>query len=338
MEQYEEKFKSMENKINDTPRLLQKKSTYIFDYDAAIKFTDEQNKVFWLWSEINLEKDIQDILVNFSDAEKHGVITVLKLFTHYELAVGNEYWGGRVKRTFKRPDIACMADCFSYFETNVHARFYNRINELLHLNTDEFYESYTKDDTLSERMKFIDAAVSDKDILYSLGVFSMVEGAILYASFAFLKHFQSQGKNKLRNLVAGIDFSVRDENLHHLGGAWLYRTLMAEMKLNTEQQKRITDRVIEAAKHLREHEHRIVDMIFEKGRIDGITPHQMKNFVDSRVDLCLQNLGISKIYDVQSNPIAEWFYTGISSSVMHDFFQNIGNQYHRDWKEEDFKW
>ena len=73
------------------------------------------------------------------------------------------------------------------------------------------------------------------DILKSIAVFSMIEGAILYSSFAFLKHFQAEGKNKLVNVTAGINFSVRDENLHSMAGAWLFKTLLAECELSDEE-------------------------------------------------------------------------------------------------------
>ncbi len=322
----------------EKPKILQRQDAYVFEYPIAIEYADKQNSVFWTHDEIKLEKDIQDILVNMTESERHGVITVLKLFTHYELAVGNEYWGGRVKKTFKRPEIGRMADSFTFFETNVHAPFYNKINELLHLNTEEFYNSYVENPQLKERMEFIDAAVADKDILYSLGVFSMVEGAILYSSFAFLKHFQSQGKNKLKNLVAGINFSVRDENLHSEGGSWLFRTLLSESRLTPEKQTELFDKIKESARTLQQHEYHIIDMIFEKGRIDGITPHQMKVFVDSRINLCLQNLGVGEIFEVGSNPVADWFYFGISQTIIHDFFQNVGNQYKRTYSESEFEW
>jgi len=328
----------MEETNNKKPRLMQPKSTYTIDYPQAITFADEQNSVFWTHQEIELDKDIQDILVGMTESEKHGVITVLKLFTKYELSVGNEYWGDVIKKKFPRPDIQRMASCFEFFELNVHAPFYNKINEKLHLNTDEFYNSYIDDPILKARMDFIGDALSDTDDLFAIGTFSMVEGAILYSNFAYLKHFQSQGKNKLKNLVAGINFSVRDENLHSLAGAWLFRTLLHEMRLTPEEQNRLFERIYNAADKVREHEHQIVDMIFSAGKVEGITAHQMKNFVDSRIDLCLQNLGMSERYKPASNPIAEWFYMGISQTVIHDFFQAIGNQYHREWAEDSFEW
>lgn len=320
------------------PRLLEPKKTYTFDYPYAVELADEQCSIFWTHNEIELSKDIQDILVNMTEAERHGVITVLKLFTKYELEVGNEYWGGVIANWFQRPDIQRMASAFSFFELNVHAPFYNKINQLLHLDTDEFYNSYTEDETLNDRVQFIDNALKDPDKAYCLAIFAIIEGAILYSNFAYLKHFQSQGKNKLKNLVAGIDFSVRDENIHHLGGVFLFRTLLNELNLTLEQERDLFARVYAAADIIRSHEHRIVDMIFEKGRVEGITAHQLKNFVDSRIDLCLQNLGMVAKYEPASNPIGEWFYLGISQTRLHDFFAQQGNQYHRDWKEEGFVW
>lgn len=324
--------------VTRNARLLQPKDIYTFDYPEAIEFADKQNSIFWTHSELDLNKDVQDILVNLTEAERHGVITVLKLFTEYELNVGAEYWGDKIIKNFNRPDIACMANCFSYFEINVHARFYNRINELLHLNTPEFYTSYKNDPVLSERMKFIDEVLKDDDVAYSLGVFALVEGAILYSNFAFLKHFQSNGKNKMKNLVAGINFSLRDENLHNLGASWLFKTLIQELKLTPEDQHELYEKIYKAANTIREHEHKICEMIFEKGKIEGITVNQMKNFVDSRIDLCLQNLGMQEQYKPASNPIADWFYLGVSQTVIHDFFSSVGSQYHRDWNEQAFEW
>lgn len=324
------------------PRIKTPKETYTIDYPKAIAYAEAQNSIFWTDTEIKVQKDVQDIKVNMTEAEQHGVITVLKLFTLYELVAGNEYWSGKVRRLFPRPDIQRMANCFSFFELNVHAPFYNKLNEALNINTDDFYSSYVNDETLKQRMEFIDEYVSSKDDLVSLGVFSMVEGAILYSSFAFLKHFQSEGKNQLLNVVRGINFSVRDENLHSEAGAWLYSTLKAEeVELGLRDEKNIKDveeKIVDAANKLYEHECRIIDMIFEKGNIDGITDIQMKHFVASRINLCLNNLGITAIFEVKYNPIKKWFYKNINSVQFHDFFSGIGNSYNRNWNEDDFAW
>lgn len=303
------------------------------------KFTKDQLSIFWLPDEPKVEKDIQDIKVNMTESEKHGVLTVLRLFSLYELNAGEEYWSNRFKSIFPdRIEYLKMANAFSFFETNVHLPFYNRINELLNINTDEYYQSYVKDPILKERMGFIDDIISSKDDLYSMAVFSMVEGVILYSSFGFLKHFQSKGKNKLLNVVRGINFSVRDENLHSVGGAYAFKDKLASSNLSKEEISKLKETIYSAARKLCEHEHRIADMIFEKGSIDGITEKQLKHFVESRVNLVLQQLGLEKIYDVTYNPVSDWFYDGISGFQYNDFFSGIGASYSREWSESEFSW
>lgn len=325
-----------------TVRMKTPKEAYVFDYNVPVEMAVQQNSVFWLADEIKVEKDVQDIMVNMTESERHGVITVLKLFTLYELVAGKEYWGNRVMKAFPRPDIQMMASSFSYFELNVHAPFYNKLNEALHLNTEEFYTSYVNDPLLNDRMKFIGKLVTSKDDLLSIAAFSLIEGAVLYSAFAFLKHFQSVGKNKLLNVVRGINFSVRDENLHCLGGAWIYNQLKKELqeegKHDSEYYKGIEKEIQEVARKIYEHEARIVDMIFEEGPMDGITDIQMKRFIESRINLCLKNLEIKPVFDSSYNPIADWFYDGINAYQMNDFFTGIGNSYNRNWSESGFEW
>jgi ribonucleotide reductase beta subunit family protein with ferritin-like domain len=80
----------------------------------------------------------------------------------------------------------------------------------------------------------------------------------------------------------------------------------------------------------------VIQKIFEKGSIEGITDHQLLNFVKSRVNVCLQQLGYGKLYEVSYNPIAKWFYKNINTVQFHDFFTGVGNSYNRDWDETKF--
>lgn len=299
-------------------------------------FADKQLHIFWTPDEIKVEKDVQDVLVNFTQAEKHAVITTLKLFSLYELHAGDEYWGGRFKKIFNRADYHRMASVFSMFELAVHAPFYNKINELLYINTPEFYLSYKDSETLSSRIEHIGKIIDDPDDLVSLGAFSMVEGVILYSSFAFLKHYQSQGKNKLMNVVRGLNFSVRDEHLHSIGSAYGFKQLA---KNKTKEELAVVEkRLVQVAAEMLEHEKQIISMLFEKGNIEGITAHQLECFVQSRINECMKELGFEKIYEVKYNPISSWFYKGINDYVFNDFFSGAGNQYNRNWDETGFTW
>lgn len=327
-------------------RILEPKSVYTMDYKMAIEFAEQQASIFWLPDEIEVEKDLHDMKTNFTEAEYHGVVSTLKLFTIYELAVGNEYWQNYVCKVFPRPDIQRMATTFAFMEIGVHAPFYNKINEALGLDTDEFYVSYLEDEVLTNRMGWIAKRVSKSetlmDKLKSVGVFSMIEGAILYSSFAFLKHFNTGGKNKLINVNAGINFSAIDESCHSQAGAWLFQTLLHEAvqdnALSDDDLLHLENELELTAKVILEHESIIIGKIFEKGHIKGITDKQLIHFVESRLDICLENLGYKAKFKPTYNPIGTWFYNDLESSVLHDFFSSQGSDYNRAWTETRFKW
>ena len=322
------------------------KSFNLTRYNQANLFAEEQASVLWTSEEISMEKDLQDLKNNLSESEYWGVVSTLKLFTLYELRVGSDYWSGYISKIFHHPSILRMAATFSYVELNVHSVFYNKINELLGLDTEEFYDEYKSDPILLNRMNWIARRVTKKntimDILKSIGTFSMIEGAILYSSFAFLKHFNSNGKNKLSNLNSGINFSAIDEDIHSKAGAWLFRELLQEALdskiITTDEVIRLHTEFDITARLILEHEQIIISKIFEKGNIEGITANQLTKFVESRLDLCLDGLGCKAIFKPKYNPISKWFYQDVSSSILHDFFISHGSDYSRNWKETEFLW
>lgn len=310
----------------------------INERQEPVEFAEQQLKVFWLADEVKVEKDVQDVLVNFTEAEKHAVITTLKLFSIYETHAGDEYWGSRFKKIFDGAEFHRMASVFAMFELAVHLPFYNKINQLLHIDTPEFYMSYLDDPVLKSRVEHIGEVIDDPSDLVSLAAFSLVEGAILYSNFAFLKHYQSQGKNKLMNVVRGINFSVRDENIHSVAGAWSFKYLKQQQKLTLEQEVELEQKIRSVVNTIYEHECQIIAKLFEKGDIKGITAHQLECFVQSRLNECLKELGYKKEYEVKYNPIAEWFYDGINKFQFNDFFSGQGREYNRNWDQSGFIW
>lgn len=313
--------------------LLTPRDTYIVEYPEAVDFINKQMKIFWFPDEVKVEKDVQDILVNLTESERHATIGTLKLFTQYELIVGTEYWA-EVGKMFRKPAcVSRMANLNSFMELNVHAPFYSKINEALGLASEKFYNEYKEDPFLRARVMELERYAESGDIPYMLAMLAFTEGVILYSSFAFLKHFQSQGKNKILNIVRGINFSARDEGLHSEASAFLYRTYLQEQGINP---LKMYNAVRHMADTVRSHEFHAIDKLFEKGEIQGITSTQMKHFVDSRINLVLRNLGYENLFEVKYNPIAEWFYKGMNDYIANDFFTGQGREYGRNWSEDDF--
>lgn len=321
------------------PRIKTHTESYVVHYPQFVEYADTQlEKCFWTSNEIAIEKDKQDLLVNMTEAEKHAVTTALKLFVKYELFVGTEYWLTRVMSKFPRPEIQRMASVFGMVELAVHAPFYNKLNEVLGLNTEEFYTDYVNDPVLKDRVDFLDGAVASEDDLLSLATFSMVEGAVLFSSFAMFKNFQSNGNNLISNTVRGINQSLIDEGLHQQAGAALFKQVLKESKLKGEALDDLKGKIEIVAEHILQHEERIIDMFFEKGPLRGVTAEQMKAFVASRVNICMDALGVDPCFDVPDNTVADWFYTSAQGYQANDFFAGIGREYTRSWNEKAFEW
>ena len=138
------------------------------------------------------------------------------------------------------------------------------------------------------------------------------------------------------NVVRGINFSVRDENIHSEASAACFR--IKALNSSKEDLDAVEQKVREVASKIYEHETQIIAMLFEKGKIEGITAHQLENFVQSRINHCLKQLGFDKMFEVSYNPIGSWFYKGINDYQFNDFFSGTGKEYNRNWSEVDFVW
>lgn len=312
--------------------------SYTTRYPQAIEAAKQQTNIIWFAEELGVEKDEDDIRTKCTEGERHGITTVLRLFTQYELLLGGEeFWGGKVAKMFPRPEIQRMAATFSFIELGVHAPFYNLINETLNIATDEFYTSWKEDPILVERMNFISKYADENDPLISTAAFAFMEGAVLFSNFAFLKSLNTGGYNMIPHITAGIDASSKDENFHAMASAWLFNQCAEEMKqagILTDYQFRKTKQIIkEIAQVVYEHESRIIDMIFEKEGIRTITKEDMLHFVRNRIDMVLSYLKMKPIFGDEPGVVSEWFYNQLSTYKYADFFHSQQIQYVRSWSK-----
>jgi ribonucleoside-diphosphate reductase beta chain len=319
------------------PRIMQKTESLVVCYPEAHRYQDLQQAGFWTANEVKLEKDIQPLLTELSEADKHGILTVLKLFTLYETRA-EEFWGDVIKEMFPRPEIQELAALNAAVELSVHRRVYDKLNQLLNVSSDEYYESYTQSKVMKDRMDFLDGYLKDGTPLEKIGAFAFAEGAVLFSSFAFLMSFRANGNNKLPNIPLAIKFSARDEDVHNQAASWLFQTLKYELEELSEDTSYIEEELRKMGQVVREHEYAIMADVFSKGKIDGITEIQMQHYIDSRINLVLKRLGFKKLYEVKYNPIEEWFDKIIGAYQYVDFFAGQGSSYSRGWDSKSFVW
>ena len=322
-------------------KLREPTNSFTIKYPKLVEYADLQlNEFYWKWAEVQVAKDKHQFLTELTDAEKHAILTAAKLFVKYESFVGNEFWMNRVMRMFPRPEVERLAATFGMVELAIHSPFYQVLNTQLGLDTDEFWESYIDDPVLNSRMEYLNSFIDSDDDRLALAVFSMMEGAILFSSFALFKSFNSNGHNLLVNFGAGINQSALDEGLHHEAGAYLFKQDLKESKLSAEDKQQLFNRIQDAGLKLYEHEEAIIEKFHEKGDLRGITKEQFKTFIKSRINFCLSNFGIEHIFDLNGvdNPVDGWFGAKIKGYIANDFFNTLGREYSTRFVENKYGW
>jgi ribonucleoside-diphosphate reductase beta chain len=285
-----------------------------------------QAQAFWLHTEIPMQGDVKDWNENLSLSERNLVGNILLGFAQTECAV-SDYWTGMVTKWFPKHEIKQMAMMFGSQET-IHATAYSYLNETLGL---EDFEAFLHEPSIANRFEFLMETTADwspedlqsnsqarMEVAKSLAIFSaFAEGVSLYSSFAVLYSFQ------LRNLLKGIGqqmkWSVRDESLHSKMGCRLFRHMCDEYP---ELKNEVQPMIEEAATLMVEMEHKYIDKIFEKGDLENLTAHDLKNFIYRRANEKLEELGYLPIfnYDSESADKLDWFYHLTGGHTHTDFF------------------
>lgn len=323
-------------------RIETPKDTYTTDYPQAIEAAIQQTRIFWTAEELGVEKDEGDIRTKCTEGERHGITTVLKLFTRYELMLGgDEFWGGKVSKMFPRPEIQRMAATFSFMELGVHAPMYDLINKTLSIATDDFYNSWKEDPVLVERMNFIEKYANSECPLESTAAFSFMEGVVLFSNFSFLKSFNVNGYNLISHITAGLDASAKDEDFHSMASAWLFNQCLQEREelglIDANGKAALRKKIKRIAEKVYEHESQICEKIFEKGGIRTIEKEDILHFIRDRINLVLSYLKMKPMFEQEPGAVSGWFYNQLSSFKYADFFSNQQTQYKRSWKKHELR-
>lgn len=293
-------------------------------YPEADRYCDLQNSVHWLPNEIALGSDVDDWKRRLSESERHLISQILKGFVATEIFI-EDYWAAKVSRWFKHPEIQGMAVTFAAFE-RIHAKAYARLNEELGLDDFDAFQEEPAAKAKIDRLMSVKGS-SKADIARSLAVFSAFnEGVNLFSSFAVLMSFQQ--RNLLKGVGKIIEFSVRDETLHSNAGCWLFNQLVSEFPEILDE--KLKEELVEAARLTVSLEDEFIAISFEMGDIEGITEHDIKNYIRYRANSKLHDLGLAanwKKIDQESLKRMEWFDVLSSGVVSQDSFAGRVSDY-----------
>ena len=292
-----------------------------FRYPWAYDFWKKQQQVHWMPEEVPLGEDLKDWATKLNDRERNLLTQIFRFFTQSDVEVNDNYME-RYSRVFKPTEVKMMLASFSNMET-IHIAAYALLLETIGMPDAEFtafLEFQAMRDKHDYMQKF--GVDSEADIARTLAMFGgFTEGLQLFASFAMLMNFPRH--NKMKGMGQIVSWSVRDESLHCEGIIKLFHAFNAETGVVT---KSVADDIVDCCKTVVNLEDKFIDLAFEAGEIQGMTPDDIKKYIRFIADWRLRQLHLPEVYGAKENPLP-WLQSMLSGVEHANFFEARSTEY-----------
>jgi ribonucleoside-diphosphate reductase beta chain len=308
-----------------------------FRYPWAYEFWKRQQQVHWIPEEIPLGEDLKDWAAKLTDRERNLLTQIFRFFTQSDVEVNDNYME-RYARVFKPTEVKMMLAAFSNMET-IHIAAYALLLETIGMPDSEF-TAFLDYQAMRDKHDYMRQFGVDSDavIARTLAMFGgFTEGLQLFASFAMLMNFPRH--NKMKGMGQIISWSVRDESLHCEGMIKLFHAFNAETKVVT---KSVADDIVDCCKTVVGLEDKFIDLAFEAGEVQGMTPDDIKQYIRFIADWRLRQLQLPEVYGVTENPLP-WLQSLLSGVEHANFFEARATEYSKaatqgSWHGADGVW
>jgi ribonucleoside-diphosphate reductase beta chain len=308
-----------------------------FRYPWAYEFWKKQQQVHWLPEEVPLGEDLKDWTVTLSAGERNLLTQIFRFFTQSDIEVQDNYME-RYGRVFKPTEVKMMLSAFANMET-VHIAAYALLLETIGMPEAEFgaFMEYEAMKAKHDHMQRFNVD-SEADIARTLAMFGgFTEGLQLFASFAMMMNFPRF--NKMKGMGQIISWSVRDESLHCEGIIKLYHAYARETGCVT---KAVAHDIVENCRTVVGLEDKFIDLAFEMGPVEGMTPRDIKAYIRFIADWRLRQLQLPELYGVTENPLP-WLQQLLSGVEHANFFEARATEYSKaatkgQWHGADGVW
>jgi len=292
-----------------------------FRYPWAYEFWKKQQQVHWVPEEVPLGEDCKDWATKLSDGERNLLSQIFRFFTQSDIEVADNYMD-RYARVFKPTEVKMMLSSFANMET-IHIAAYALLLETIGMPDSEFL-AFLDYQAMRDKHDYMQTFGVDSpaDIARTLAMFGgFTEGLQLFASFAMLMNFPRH--NKMKGMGQIVSWSVRDESLHCEGIIKLYHAFNAETKAVT---KSVADDIVDCCKTVVTLEDKFIDLAFEAGEIQGMTPDDIKAYIRFVADWRLRQLNLPEVFGAKTNPLP-WLQSMLSGVEHANFFEARATEY-----------
>ena len=302
-----------------------------FSYSWGMDYANIHEELHWHQGEAEIQKDIEQWHTGLTVEEKHLIHQILRMFTQSDVLVGGNYC--EILPKFKNNEIRSMLLSFAARE-GIHQRAYAFLNDTLGLPDDDFsaFLEYQEMVDKCEWMQDVDVS-SYTGIAQTLAKMVFSEGVILFASFIMLLNFARFGKMLGMNTI--VEWSIRDETIHVEGNTKLFRTFCDEHPriVNDEFKKKI----YQMARDVVKMEDKFIDLAFEKGGIEGLTPEDVKEYIRYITDRRLIQMGLKGNFGVKDLS-SKWIAEQLNATAFGNFFEKRITEYGKSGMVGELDW
>lgn len=321
--------------------------SHVYSYPTAAWVAEEQMAIAWPAKELGVELDEMDFRVRLTEGERHAVRFFQSLLTKFETFIGGEdLWAYRIPKLFPRPEIQRASAVISAIENDSHAPFYMLANQVMNLDSDEFYEEWKKVPTIADAYYYFKDFLNKHkhDPLATTGALAGLEGVKLFTILGHFKCYNSNGFNFIPHFVNGIDGSAKDENFHSMFSSYLF-TICKQERIaagnhSDADEQRLHDILMEVFTKIIEFEKANTDYIFdysdslpEDQRIRVCTRQEMHDLTEDRANKVLQDLGYAPMFNRELGRISLCLYDNLNRIKHSDFFVGTQLQYRRNFAQ-----
>lgn len=318
-----------QSKISDVEKtnspLLKERHVYKpFLYPWCYEAWLTQQRIHWLPEEVPLAEDVRDWRKNLTPAEKNLVTQIFRFFTQSDVEVNNCYMK-HYSQVFGPVEVQMMLSAFSNIET-VHIAAYSHLLDTIGMPEVE-YEAFLKYVEMKDKFDYMQdvSMESRRDIAKTMAIFgAFTEGLQLFASFAILMNFPRF--NKMKGMGQIVTWSVRDETLHCLSMIKLFNAFINENQDIWDDE--LKAEITESCKTIIGFEDNFIDLCFEMGPIEGLTPQEVKDYIRYIGDRRLTQLNLEPVFGTEKNPLP-WMDEMLNGAEHTNFFENRSTEYSR---------
>ena len=293
-----------------------------FRYPWAYEAWLTQQRVHWLPEEVPLADDVKDWHRNLTDGERNLLTQIFRFFTQADVEVNNCYMK-HYSQVFKPTEVLMMLSAFSNIET-VHIAAYSHLLDTIGMPEIE-YTAFLKYKEMKDKYDYmhgfsVENAVRDRQDARRVRRLHRRPAVVRLlrdpAEFPTLR--QNEGHGPDRHLVGARRkpaLPVDHQAVPHLH--------QENPDLWTEDLRR---EIYLTCATIVSHEDAFIDLAFEQGAVEGLTPREVKQYIRFIADRRLIELGLSELFHVAKNPLP-WLDEMLNAVEHANFFENRATEY-----------